>query len=637
MKNDSIQTTPEALNSLRTSIRRSTKAILKPAPRLKLSEWCDEYRHLSSESSPEPGRWRTDRAPYQREMLDCAGDYRTSKMVVMSSAQIGKTSLLENICAFYISSDPSPILMVMPELVTAKAFSTDRLDPMFRDTPVLRGIVKEKRSRDSGNTQLQKRFPGGHLTIIGANSASGLRSRPIRVLLMDEVDAYPVSAGKEGDPVNLATARTSNFWNRKVILTSTPTVKDLSRIEREFNQSDQRYFKVPCPHCHEVDKLKWKNVHWDDNNPDTAHMVCEKCGCIIEESDKLGMMLKGEWVKENPGSDIAGFHLNALYSPWRTWKEIARQFLEAKGNPETLKTFINTVLGEAWEDQGDRVDFHTLAQRLEEYPAEVPDGVGILTAGVDVQSDRIEVAVWGWGDREEAWLIATDAIYKDPGTEAAWNDLTLTLARRYTTKNGRDVGVRAVAVDTGYMSEHVYRYVKGFRGRFQMIPVKGGSEPNRPLLSRPRVSKKGQINLFTVGTDTAKDMIFARLKIAEPGAGYLHFPNTIDREVLEQITSEKAVTTYSKGVPKREWRKTRPRNEQLDMLVYSMAALQSLGTNIIPQLGVIAKQLSESTDATTADTLTVSKPDPQTNTMVQRRIVGRFKPPLGSWNRGWNV
>ncbi len=310
-------------------VERECKVVLRPPPRLTVSQWADEYRRLSPESAAEPGRWRTDRAPYQRGIMDAVNDPTVREIVVMKSAQVGWTEILGNIVGFHVDRDPAPILLIQPTLEMAEAWSKDRLAPMVRDTPALKGKIKDARSRDSGNTLLHKQFPGGHVTIAGANSPAGLASRPIRVVLCDEVDRYPPSAGTEGDPISLARKRSTTFWNRKLLMGSTPTVKDASRIEAAFLASDQRYFLVPCPHCGTEDRLRWQHVRWPEGRPEEAHYVCPHCGAVIEDTDKLRMLESGRWEASTEFNGVAGFHLSELYSPWVTFGAMARAFTEA--------------------------------------------------------------------------------------------------------------------------------------------------------------------------------------------------------------------------------------------------------------------------------------------------------------------
>ena len=273
--------------------------------------------------------------------MDSINDPGVHTVVVMSSAQVGKTEILNNIVGYHIHQDPAPILCVQPTVEMGKTWSKDRLAPMLRDTPALRGRVKDARSRDAGNTTQHKQFPGGHITIAGANSAAGLASRPIRVVLLDEVDRYPPSAGSEGDPVRLATKRTTTFWNRKILLTSTPTIKGLSRIELAFESSDKRRFWVPCPHCGEFQVLAWSGVKFAP-----LGYQCAGCQGLWTDTQRWWAVARGEWRAEGESKGVAGFHLNELYSPWVTTAEMVESFLEAKKSPETLKTWVKTTLGE---------------------------------------------------------------------------------------------------------------------------------------------------------------------------------------------------------------------------------------------------------------------------------------------------
>jgi phage terminase large subunit GpA-like protein len=301
--------------------------------------------------------------------MDSVTDPSVHTIVVMKSAQIGWTEIINNIVGYFIDQDPCPIMVIQPTEHLAETWSKDRLAPMIRDTACLTKKVRDSKSRDSGNTILHKNFPGGHLTAIGANAPSNLASRPIRIVLPDEVDRYPASAGAEGDPINLAQKRTRTFFNRKLMMGSTPTVKEASRIELAFEDSDQRRYFVPCPDCNEFQTLKWAQVQWLKNEPDKAYYVCEHCGSCIQESSKHWMVRQGEWRATKPFSGTAGFHIWEGYSPWSTWGELAVDFLKAKRNTETLKTFVNTSLGETWEEAGETVDPDSLFYRREQYPA----------------------------------------------------------------------------------------------------------------------------------------------------------------------------------------------------------------------------------------------------------------------------
>ena len=584
----------------------------KPPPKLTVSEWADAHRRLSPESSAEPGRWLTSRAEYQRGIMDAVSDPLIKTVVVMSSAQVGKTEVLNNLVAYHIDQDPAPILVLQPTLEMAHTWSKDRLAPMLRDTPVLKGKVREPRSKNSNNTLLHKVFPGGHITMAGSNSPASLASRPIRVVLCDEVDRYPPSAGSEGDPVNLARKRTATFWNRKVILTSTPTIKGVSRVELEFSQSDQRYFHVPCPDCKATQPLKWANINWakdDDGNglPDTARYTCEHCGVLWTEVQRHAAVKRGQWIATHPGGDRAGFHLSELYSPWAILPDIVRAFLEAKKSPELLKTWVNTCLGETWEDrEGDIVDQNALYARREKYAAEVPMDALLLTAGIDVQHDRIEMEVVAWGEGEESWNIDYRVIPGDTAREEVWRDLDDALSASYSHETGAQFHITAGVIDSSDQTTRVYNWVAKSKHQ-RIFAGKGVSGAGRPVA---QVSRKGKgvkrrsVDLYQIGVDDAKGIIHARLRIEESGPGYCHFPLERDLEYFEQLTAEKRVTRYHKGFAVREWIKTRPRNEALDTRVYAFAALKILN----PVWSAISKRLAPVEKA----------PDPQLPRTTQR-------------------
>ena len=558
---------------------------MAPPPNLTVSQWADTNRQLSSEASAEPGRWNTDRAPYQREIMDALCDPRVETVVIMSSAQIGKTEIINNIIGYHVHLDPSPILLLQPTLEMAEAWSKDRFAPMLRDTDVLRGLVKDPRTRDSGNTLLHKRFPGGHITMAGANSPASLASRPIRLVLCDEVDRYPASAGTEGDPVSLAKKRTTTFWNRKLLLTSTPTIKGASRIEAAFEQSDQRHFHVPCPQCGEYQTLKWSQVKWDsgDNGhkPETAHYVCEHNGCIIVDSDRHAMLKAGRWVAEQPLTDIAGFHINELYSPWVTFAQTVTDFLRAKALPETLKTWVNTSLGEPWEEAGETIEADVLLNRKESWGSDAPEQVVLVTAGVDVQGDRLEIEVKGWGVGEECWSLDYRIFYGDPAQDLVWRELDAYLLKPIRSQTGVYLNIACVCVDSGgHHTQAVYEFcsARAMRGVFA---VKGINQMAKPLVGRPSKNNRYKLRLYPIGTDTAKEVIYSRLRITEPGIGYFHIPLERDREYFLQLTGEKQVTRFTKGVARREWIKIRSRNEALDCTVYALAAFKLLNPDLV--------------------------------------------------------
>ena len=560
-------------------VLKNTHQTFKPPPDLKLSEWSDRYRKLSPESSAEAGQWNTSRAEYQREIMDTFNDPNIERIVVMTSSQVGKTEIILNAIGYYIDQDASPILIVQPTLQMGQAFSKDRLSAMIRDSEKLRGSVKDARSRDANNTTMHKKFAGGHLTIVGSNSASGLASRPIRILLMDEVDRYELSAGSEGSPIALAVARTKTFWNRKIFMCSTPTIKGLSAIESAFEESDKRYYYVPCPECEHKQVLKWKNVVWEEDKTETAAYACEECGSVIEESKKQWMLKHGEWRKTNESNNTAGFHISELYSVWSTWSQMATNFLEAKKNPETLKTFINTALGESWEEQGDTVEYDTLLQRRLSYDkTNVPEDVLVITAGIDCQKDRLECQLVGWGKNYEAWVLDYKIFWGDPNAFQVWQDLDIYLKKRYKTETNRIIPISCACLDSGgHHTNQVYAFTKPRQAR-RIFAIKGLSQAGKPIANRPTFVGKNKAVLYGVGTDTAKEAIFARLS-TDPESTTLHFPNDVDEEYFKQLTAEKRVTKWIRGKKSLVWKQIRPRNEALDTLVYNFAAIYILNPN----------------------------------------------------------
>jgi phage terminase large subunit GpA-like protein len=554
---------------------------LKPPPKLTVSEWADAYRVLSSEAAAEPGKWSTSRAEYQRGMMDAVSDPSIETIVLMTCAQVGKTELINNVVGYHIHQDPAPMLVVQPTLEMAQTWSKDRLSPCLRDTPVLAGKVKDPRSRDSGNTTLHKSFAGGHVTACGANSPSSLASRPCRIILCDEVDRYPLSAGSEGDPVSLAKKRSSTFWNRKIILVSTPTEKGASRIEQAYDESDQRKYFVQCPDCDEYQVLKWSQVKWEDQNPYSARYTCECCGTLWDDTARFRAIRYGEWraTSEAKGK-IAGFHLNGLYSPWTPLYEAVSDFMSSKRDPMRLKTWVNTFLGETWEEQGDRIDEFDLIERCENWGNDLPEDVLLLTAGVDVQDNRLEIEIVGWGRGEESWSISYQTIYGDPSTSELWARLDTVLQEKFTHPTLGEIIVRGACVDSGgHYTQQVYNYARLRAGR-RVFAIKGIGGEGKPVAGRPTKNNIGKINLFPVGVDTAKEIVYARLKMKEEGDGYCHFPIGRDEEYFRMLTAEKKVTKYFKGRPRMEWQKIRTRNEALDCRVYATAALAILNANL---------------------------------------------------------
>jgi len=561
--------------------------IIAPPPMLKISQWADKYRRLSPEASVEPGNWNTDRAPYQREMMDALNDNECSEVIIMSSAQVGKTEILLNILGYFVDYDPSSILVVQPTVEMAQTFSKDRLAPMIRDTLALKGKIKEAKSKSGDNTILHKKFPGGQITIVGANSAAGLASRPIRVLLCDEVDRYPASAGSEGSPVKLAEKRTTTFWNRKIIKVSTPTIKNVSAIEAEYEKSSMEEWCMPCPCCGNYQPLEWSRIKFDD-----ITMKCKYCGERFSEIEwKEG---KGKFIAEKENKKVRGFHINELASPWKCWEDIIDDFKKAYktaksfGSPEPLKTFYNTSLGVTWEEQGESVNENSILQRREDYEAELPKGVLVLTAGVDVQKDRFEIEIVGWGRGYESWGIKYDKLYCDMTKQSAWDILEEYFRREYYFSDGTSLLVACAFIDTGGMyTTDTYKFLKDMnRKQRNIFGIKGMRGMGIPLLYKTSVNNSEKVKIFILGVNSGKETIMSRLQIKEPSAGYCHFPKGIDRgydeEYFKGLTSEQRIISSKRnGAKELIWVKksNSVRNEPLDIRNYATAAVELLRPN----------------------------------------------------------
>lgn len=573
---------------------------LEPPPDLTISQWADRYRRLSGEAASKGGVWDTDAAPYQREIMNAISDTSIRKVVVMSAAQIGKTdAFLLNTLGYYIHYDPCPILLMQPTLSMAETFSKDRLMPMVRDTPVLRSRISDK-ARTSGNTIFKKSFPGGRITMTGANSPTELRSRPIRILLADEIDGYPATAGVDGDPLVLGSKRLTTFWNRKEVYVSTPTVKGISRIAVEYENSTQEEWNVPCPSCGEYQPLTWGQIQFDrDASGEVIQVshVCKCCGVISSEYEWKAQFIRGKYIAKYPHRKVRGFHLNSFASTLTPegWKKIVKDFLVAdeerkKGNIELFKAWTNTELGETWEEEGQTIEDSTLLKRRQKYNCEVPEDVIVLTAGIDTQDNRFEIEVVGWGIGFESWGIQYKKIYGDPKLPEVWNKLDEFLLQTFEKKDGTKMKIRCACMDSGgHFPNEVYTFCKAryVRGIFA-IKGKGGADV--PYIPRPTKNNRVKAWLFSLGVDTGKSLLLQRLLVDEEGAGYCHFPRDekeysdrgYDEEYFKGLTAEKMVLHYKKGRPMFEWelKQKGMRNEPLDCRNYAQAAAVISGATL---------------------------------------------------------
>lgn len=572
-----------ALETLETFSRE----LWRPPEKMTLTEWSDAHAYLSAESSADEGRWRT--LPYQAGMMNAMTDLAVEMVAVKKSARVGYTKMLNNLIGYHIHQDPASILVVQPTEGDAEGYSKEEIAPMLRDTRVLQGVVADAKAKDSNNTILSKSFPGGVLSLVGANSPRGFRRISRRILCLDEVDGYPVSgAGDEGDQIKLAIRRTEYYWNRKIVAGSTPTNAGASRIDALYEQSDKRLFFVPCPHCGECQSLKWAQFRWPEGEPQKAWYVCEHTGCVIYQHEKFAMLDRGEWrateASKRPG--LVGFHIWAAYSysPNATWGQLAQEYEESKSDPLQYKTFVNTVLGEVYRNDGDKIAPESLRARAEDYPADpLPPEVLVVTAGIDVHPDRIEMEVVGWGLGEESWSLEYRVFYGGAEGIQVWRELDVALAKIYQHPTGIRLQIAKACIDTGGtdgMTQATYDYVKNRMLTLPVLGIKGKGGEGLPVIGNPTRNNIAKIPLFPIGTMTAKDGIFARLKIAEPGPGFCHFPKRHKENYFDMLTNEEVRTKRnSRGFNQRYYHKL-GRNEALDCRVYATAALHAMNLNL---------------------------------------------------------
>lgn len=561
-------------------------------------EWADTERILSAESTARSGKYRSSVTPFMRQpMNDLSVQSRVQEVVMMAGAQVGKSESGNNWVGYVVKEAPGPMLLVQPTVDTAKRYSKQRITPMFRDCETLAKLVVDNKSRSKGNTIHEKEFPGGILILGGANSAAGLRSMPIRYLFADEISNWPADVDGEGDPLKLAAARTDSFGSwKKIFKCSTPKLQGFCRIEKEYLSTDQRKYHVPCPECGHKHELVWENfkIPLDKKGRhDTlkAYMVCPDCGGVIQEHHKTKMLEQGEWVAtcpDNASPIKVGYHISALYSPigWKSWAECAKQWTEAQDSPTDMQTFYNNVLALTWKVQAESFDPDSLIARAVKdafWKDTLPDGVLVLGAGIDCQMNRVEIEVLGMGVGGETWSIDYHVIYGDTQGAEIWKELDLYLQRTYRHPCGIVLQVARAGIDTGGgegMTSSIYKYVKSRFGKIPVIACKGRSGDGLPIVGTPTRSNIEKIDLYPVGTFTAKDLIFAQLKVLEPGPGYCHFALPHNNEhYFKMLTAEEVRTKINpKGFPVREWHKT-GRNEALDCRAYALAAIESMQLN----------------------------------------------------------
>lgn len=569
------------------------KSGLKPDKKMDISQWADNFRILPSESSSEPGRYRTDRMPYLQEIYEeLSPQSKTQEVCVTKGTQLGFTELGNNMLFCYADLYPCPMLQVLHTETAVRTHAKDKIWSSIRKSPRLKEKFRDIKSKD-GSSTTKLVFTGGSIDIGWSNTTATFASMSRRIVIMDDIDRWPDDVGGEGDPIELAKKRTDAFPNRKIYINSTPTTVLRSKIHKSFEQSSQGHYEMKCPHCQKGVYFEKEHFKFDKNEEyeliGDVTFCCEHCGSLIKESHKNEMMKTengAKWVHKYPDREVRGYRLPSFYSPFLRWNEIFKEFLEAyklmKKTHYTKKMIVweNTRNARAWEeDQGEQLEGNFLLNRREDYTL-IPDDVIVLTCGVDTQDDRLEGEIKAWGYGEESWGIKTFRIEGKPSQDQVWRDLENIINATYKREDGTILRIACTCIDSGgHFTNEVYKFAKKWDHR-RVYAVKGASIAGKPIISRPTTSNKLKVKLFTIGVDTAKELIYSRLKFDTFGAGYMHFCKTQhDEEYFAQLTAEKLVTTYKHGRPQRVWKATRARNEAIDYTVYNLAALNILNPN----------------------------------------------------------
>ncbi len=588
--------------------RRLMKAIsrglagMQPPENLTVTEWAECKRYLSTEASAEPGLWRTSRTPYLRAIMDAFTDPKIRHIVFVAASQVGKTEVINNMIGYIIDQNPGSILFVHPTTIDAREFSKLRIAPMIRDSPALRRRISAPKSRDSGNTLLQKSYPGGILTLCGSNEAHALASKPIRYVFGDERDRWAISAGTEGDPWELAMARQTTFYNAKAVEVSTCTIRGSSAIAKSFAKGTMERWKSKCPHCGEYHEIQWKDIRYDAeetvvNNERTYTVsnimwICPGCACVSEETTMKKQPAR--WEAENPAACANGersFWLNAFVSPWASWESICLKYQNALGDTAKMQVVYNTCFGQLWEDRGNTQDPDVLMGRREIYEAELPEGVLVLTAGVDTQDDRFEYEIVGHGHFGETWGIEKGIIMGRPDDPATWDSLDMMVFDRVLRfKDGLGLKVSMSFVDEGgHFTEWVRQFCRNRVGK-KVFCIKGFPGADRPFTSPPKKQKiiiknryLGTVWQYQLGVDSGKQIIMDNLKVQAPGPKYCHFPLRDDYGAMyfHGLLSEHLVP---EGKVRQRWVWTKiqghERNEPLDCRNYALAAFKVLPVDL---------------------------------------------------------
>jgi phage terminase large subunit GpA-like protein len=563
-----------AVRRARSIAADTTRRLLLPPSRMTVAEWAEQRRILGSAESPERrGKWSNKWVPYAVEPMQRMTDDGVLSVTLMWAAQTAKSSVIENVCGHAAEMLAGPMMIVQPTLAMAKWFSKRRFGQFIRNTPALREIFTEaKRGQDGGSTLLDREFVGGSLIFAGANSAASLASRQIWLLNLDEPDRYPHDVDGEGAPDEVAKKRQNSFTDtKKLLVTGTPTIKGISVIEKYYDAGSQAEYHVPCPHCGDYVLWTWELMRWDDD-PATAVMVCVSCAQEIEEKYKTQSVLDGRWVHGFPDrTKHLSYHLASYHSLFRRWPDIVDDHLRAKDDKMSHRAWVNTELAQSVGVDGVALLPQLLEARKDRYSDILPDGVGLITAAVDVQGDRLECDAWGWGAHEEAWVLEHAVLYGDPQQDAVWRELDTWRARVWTTTSGATLKIAGTVIDTGYLKDRVYTYCRARRAH-NVWPIKGVGGWGRELVSKPAKVDRGQLRGFNVGVDVLKEEIYNRLRLDTPGPRYVHFASTLDREWFNGLCSE-ILVPRGRGY---EWQKVRRRNEPFDLAGYNLACLAIL-------------------------------------------------------------
>lgn len=646
------------------AIKRGLQTLEAAAP-MRLSQWAAKHFYLSAESSYVEQAWVA--FPYQHGIMDCFSNDDIAEVTIMKSARVGYTKMMLAAIGYFAQHKRRNQAVWQPTDDDSDDFVKTEIDPMLRDVKVMQKVFPEYLSRHRNNTLRQKTFLGSILHLRGGKAAKNYRRISVDVAHLDEVDGFDSDIEKEGSPVNLSRKRTEGATFPKQILGSTPKLRHFSLIEARYQQAERRYrFKIPCPHCGDVHELKWGGkdsacgFRWINNDPETVAHVCGACGGAYTQAEYIAVSKQGRWYDQDggwlgdnadfydaegqqiPAPRAVGFHVWTAYSPMTSWAQIVREFLSAKakakaGDKSELKTFVNTTLGETWEEEVEQTDSHALMARAEPYALRtVPMGCLILTAGVDVQDNRFEVAVWGWGRGEEMWLVDYMVLQANPADERDWEKLDSYLATKFQHASGQMVGIEATAIDTGgHFTHQVYDFCRK-RTAKRVYAIKGDSKQGTPVkgkASMQDVNWRGQIikagvKLWMVGTDTAKDLLHGRLKVTQSGPGRVHFSSDLPAEFYSQLTAEARVLQKTASGEQYRWVKRSSRNEALDTTIYAMFAAHMLDLHRFTDK--MWQKITEAVQPLTADLFAepavVKKADPEIEELTKATQIPQNKP-----------